>query len=142
MINILNEKVWELEKNGCEIVLTGCQSGTVTYDFRNMTYLTTEQYSYLLGVNPDGVILCVNTFDEMKYILRTKSFIESSVNAKVIAVVISESRYNKEKGIFSGVKNLNLITKEEVEKTLNIPTFSLSDLNIGELTDKIIDYYS
>ncbi len=142
MINILNEKVWELEKDGCEIVLTGCQSGTVTYDFRNMTYLTTEQYSYLLGVNPDGVILCVNTFDEMKYILRTKSFIESSVNAKVIAVVISESRYNKEKGIFTGVKNLNLISKEDVEKSLNIPTFSLSDLNIGELADVIIDYYS
>lgn len=47
-----------------------------------------RQFSYLLGTQPDVVVLCINPFDDLDYIMRTKLFIEASVDCKVIAFVM------------------------------------------------------
>ena len=71
-----------------DIVITGSQSGVLLYDIGNMIQYNLPQFSFLLGTQPDAVILCINPFDEMDYIMRTKLFIESSVDCKVVAFVM------------------------------------------------------
>lgn len=72
-----------------DIVITSSQSGVLLYDIGNMIQYNLPQFSFLLGTQPDAVILCINPFDEMDYIMRTKLFIESSVDCKVVAFEVS-----------------------------------------------------
>lgn len=143
IVRLLNDMVWDLESQNVDLILTGGQSGTIAYDLRNEQLLPIEQYHYLLGVNPDGVILCVNEVDELEYIRRTIQFIESASSAKVIAIVLSET-HNMHS--YSVLGNEMLVeekqTKEGLEKVFARPVFSLFSLDIKGLVDKIIEYYS
>ena len=81
-----------IENDLCEqckdIIIVGSQSGTVPYDFGNISQYTIPQYELLMGANPDCVILCINPFDEIDYIKRTVNYIESIIDCKVIALVV------------------------------------------------------
>ena len=47
-----------------------------------------SRHLFLLGAQPDAIVLCVNPFDELDYIERTVKYIESVVISKVFAVVV------------------------------------------------------
>ena len=141
MIRILNEKIRLLEKNNPDIIISGCQSATTACDFRTERTLPLEQYAYLLGMNPDGAVLCVNSFDAIEYIKRTIEFIESYGNARVIAIVISEAQNNNNKTLQQFAKEYDL-HKKQLEEETNKPIFRLFDLDIVGLVDKIVEYYS
>lgn len=133
MILTLNEAIYELEKENCELIIVGSQSGTVANQLRNINMLPLKQYSFLLGTQPDSIILCINSHDSIEYIKRTISFIEAAINAKVICLVIS----------FMNSKRLGLEAHSLdyfVEK-IHLPVFNLHSLNIDDLVDKIIEYY-
>jgi hypothetical protein len=90
-ITALNEAVHECEDNDSNIILTGSQSGTVTYANNHMQLLCNNQYDFLTGTWPDYVILCVNIFDSFDYVKRTIKFIESAVNCTVGSCAIIPS---------------------------------------------------
>ena len=81
IINILCEK-------DNDIILLGSQSGTVPFDTGNIIQYNIPQYDFLIGTQPDIVILCINPFDDIKHIARTVEFIESSVDCKVLSLVV------------------------------------------------------
>ena len=143
VVRLLNDMIWELERQNVDLILTGGQSGTIAYDLRNEQLLPIDQYYYILGVNPDGVILCVNEVDELDYIRKTINFIESASSAKVIAIVLSET-HNMH--TYSVLGNEVIVeerqTKEGLEKTFERPVFSLFSLDIKALVNKILEYYS
>jgi uncharacterized NAD-dependent epimerase/dehydratase family protein len=87
-IRYLNSIMNNFCEKQCDIIITGSQSGTIPYDTGNMAQYTLYQYDFLMGTQPDAVILCVNPFDEPDYITRTIKFIESSVDCTVIALVV------------------------------------------------------
>ena len=66
-----------------DVILVGSQSGTISYDMPNISYCCLSEYEFLLGTQPDIVLLCINPFDDINYIIRTINFIESSVDCKV-----------------------------------------------------------
>lgn len=84
-----NEIVHMCDKKNPDIIITGCQSGTIPHNLYSKEYYAFTQYEFLVGTNPDAVILMVNHFDEIDYINRTIQFIESSIDTTVIACVIS-----------------------------------------------------
>ncbi len=89
VIRLLNGVINKMCENGKDIIIVGSQSGTVTYDVGNIAQYNISQYEFLLGTQPDAVVLCVNPYDEEDYIQRTIYFIESSTNGgKVIALVV------------------------------------------------------
>ena len=143
IVRLLNDMVWELESKDVDLILTGCQSGTIAYDLRNERLLPVEQYHYLLGTNPDGVILCVNEIDEIEYVRRTINFIESAVTAKVIAIVLSET-HNMHSYSVLGNEMLveERLSVECLEKEFGRPVFSLFSLNVELLGKVILEYYS
>ncbi|MCM1568223.1 MAG: DUF1611 domain-containing protein [Roseburia sp.] len=142
MIRMLNEMVWNIEKEDIDIILTGCQSGTITYDFRNENLLAICQYNYLLGINPDAVVLCVNEIDELDYVKRTIAFIEAIGSAKVVAIIMSETHNLFSYSVFGRkVLSKEILTDEILSDSFQLPVFSLSSLDIVSLTDVIIKYY-
>ena len=65
LIESINSSLFHIDKKGKDLILTGSQSGTVPmlYNHIEQTHLT--QLEFLLGTNPDIVILCVNLFDNI-----------------------------------------------------------------------------
>ena len=128
MVQILNEMIFEMEKKGKELVIAGAQSGTVPYCINNLSMIPFKTYAFLLGIQPDSVILCINAFDPIDYVKKTIAFIESLINTKVIAIVVSDVRKVK-------IKN------EKINEVIDIPILNL-DKDCGEKLYKIIyEYY-
>lgn len=71
-----------------DIIIVGSQSQTIPYTFGNLGFYTFSQHNLLLASEPDVVVLCINVTDDIDYVLRTITYIESYFLSKVIALVI------------------------------------------------------
>lgn len=98
MVSYLNSEINNISQKGVDIIISGCQSGSVTYDFGNAKYYTFSQSEFLLGTLPDAIVLCVNSYDEIDYVRRTIQYLESCVDSKVIALVVYPMGYNDQLG--------------------------------------------
>ena len=102
-----------------------------------------DQYSFLLGLNPDGIILVVNNYDEEEYLRRTRAFVESVCEGKIFAVVLSNVTKIFAQSIWDNpLNNREPLTVQDVEKIFEKPVFSLTDLDIKKLVDEIEKYYA
>ena len=131
-----------------DIILVGSQSGTVVYDTGNIVQYNIPQYNFLIGTQPDAVILCVNPYDEVEYIHRTIRFIESCVNnCKVIAIVVFPMDINDNwAGIYGAKKPLSeqkyLQIKANLDNHFNLPIFRLGvEKDMENLTQCILNYF-
>lgn len=105
------------------------------------------QYNFLLGTQPDAVILCVNPFDDLFYIERTKNFIESSIECKVIALVVFPMNLKDNwAGIYGGKIKIDdgfyIRFKDELSALFNIPIYRLDYDDIECLIENIISFFS
>ena len=148
LICYLNGLINELEDKNKDLIIAGTQAGTVLYEDGNISRYNVDLYSFLLGVNPDAVILCVNPFDTIDYIKRTIGFIESSVNTKVVALVVFPMNYKDGYFNLHNVKiPLSNSDFEDLQRKLtahiNLPTLKLGDkFDMESLFDLIINYFS
>ena len=98
MVSYLNSEINNISQKGVDVIISGCQSGSVTYDFGNAKYYTFSQSEFLLGTLPDAIILCVNSYDEIDYVRRTIQYLESCADSKVIALAVYPMGYNDQLG--------------------------------------------
>lgn len=134
MILTLNEAVFELEKENCDLIVAGSQSGTVAYQLKNLDMIPLKQYYFLLGVQPDSIILCINGYDSIEYVRRTILFFEATVKAKVICLCVS---YINNKGY-----RMEMHPLEYFDKNLNVPVFDLMNLHIDDMVHVIQEFYA
>ena len=67
-----------------DLILIGGQSGVVPYNYATVTnYHSLSSIMVMVASKPDGFILCINPTDELSYIRRTISAIESFGYGKV-----------------------------------------------------------
>ena len=137
MVRVINDMVYRIERTNAELIITGGQSGTVAYDMRNESLIPFEQYCYLTGVNPDGVILCVNEIDDLHYVKRTINYIEAVSSASVFAIVISPVRKSQN----DSVNKQNMIELLQKEYGESKKYYRLDALDVKALADNIIQYY-
>lgn len=143
LVKYCNSLVWELEKKEPDIIVTGSQSGMISNSLYHERYLHLNQYSFLLGTNPDGVILCVNAIDDIEFVKRTINFIESAIVTKVFAIVICDGEVMYSSNIFmKNIESRSKLTKEKCEEVFGISVFEIPKLNVINLVDTIIEYYS
>lgn len=147
IIRYLNYIVNDLCRSEKDIILVGSQSGTVPFDTGNIVQYTIPQQCFLLGTQPDAVILCVNPYDDLAYIKRTISFLESCVECKVIALVVFPMNV---RGDWAGTFGLKkAMTNEEIENIkdryesfFDIPTYNLGNAkDLCKVMTAIINYF-
>lgn len=147
-ISILNKMVWEAQLKGKDILITGCQSGTLHYDNSNVENFALNQYAFALGTLPDFYILCVNPHDDLDYIARTIGFINSIDSGKVCAIAVFPVQAVE---TISGIKykmselddDALLIIKKNMNEIFNMPVYSIgSQLDMDMLCELIISYFA
>jgi uncharacterized NAD-dependent epimerase/dehydratase family protein len=130
-----------------DIIIAGSQSGTVPYDTGNMAQYMLHQYEFLLGTQPDAVVLCINPFDEAEYISRTIKFVESAVDCTVIALVVFPMDIKADwTGIYGQKTPLTdekyTTLKGELHKLFGIPVYKLGFTDdLEQLVNQIIEFF-
>ena len=149
VISYLNSAMHDISFKEKDIIIVGSQSGTIPYDYGNISQFPVFQYSFLLGTLPDCIVLCVNLFDSFEYIHRTILFLEASANSKVIALAVipfvirenGNNTFDISKELMSS-KDFRTI-QESFNSEFNIPLYNItSDDDAIELTQQIIDFFS
>ena len=147
-ITYLNECINTLCQNECDIVITGSQASVLPIDVGNKSMFPIRQYSFLMGTQPDCIVLCVNPFDDLEYIRRTIAFLESSVDGKVIAICVYPMQYKKDwTGMYSQKEPLQMSEFEWLKaiyyKEFSIPVYQLgAEDDTGLLFDNIVSFFS
>lgn len=143
-----NDLIHEIDLKNPDLILVGSQSGTTPLGFNNVAQITLNQCAFLIGSNPDAIILNVNFDDSIEYIARTIKAIEGLGRGKVISIVIYPCAYQNGWGIIRDVKKkINqkdiLETKRKnIESNLRIRTFILGDeAQENMLLDNCIDFF-
>jgi hypothetical protein len=146
-IKVLNHIMGEIEDKSPDIILVGSQSGTIPYSNANITFFTTPQLEFLLGTQPDLVILCVNGDDDTDYVRRTIMTLEGIIPCKVIGIAIFP--FEKEISLLQGykLKPMDAEKRRDVaakyEQALDKKAFFLDrDADINALWEMIADYFS
>ena len=145
-VSYLNHVMHQVSSEA-DIIIVGAQSGVVIRDEGNLDNYNFGQVDFLYATLPDAVIVCVNSEDDNEIIARTINFIEASVGCKVIAIVIFPLHYRIQN---SGFKHLIPLTdnefnsyKKELFDNFGKCIYRLdSDLDMAELIDLIINFYS
>ena len=146
-VRYLNNCIWDLSQKDIEIILVGGQAGTAPSGFENtMTYYL-PQYVFLLGTLPDATVLVVNPNDSDETIKRSIDFIESSIDAGVVALVVfpmsgGNGWYAFEKKFRITAEDYRQI-KGHLEKTFQLPVFLLGEeQEFDDLTEYIIGCFA
>lgn len=142
-IMLLNEMVWNMDKKGCDIGITGCQSGTLSYDYSNIRTILLEQQNFLLGTRPDFYILCINPHDDIAYVQRTIQYINVLDEGKVFAcalypvkTVFTETGVQMKK--ISLEENEIKECKQFFEEHCGVPVYSMGNEQDLEKLSKLI----
>lgn len=85
---LLNELVWQMDKAGHDIGITGCQSAAIHYDSSNVKYLSLGQQNFIFGTKPDFYVVCVNPQDPQAYVQRTIQYLNAADTGKVYALAL------------------------------------------------------
>ena len=148
VICYLNYIMNELCMKDIDIILVGSQSGTLPYDIGNIVQFNIPQFNFLMGTQPHVVVLCINPFDDLEYIDRTVKFIESSVDCKVIAIVVFPMDLKDDwSGAYGSKQKMSdekyITLKHKLNDHLNIDVYNLGDeKEIDKLVEKLVDFFS
>ena len=147
VIHFLNNEMNKLCLKDVDLIIVGSQSGTVSYDMSNLERLNLKQYEFLLGTQPDCVILCINPYDKVDLLERSVRFIESSIGCHVIALVMFPMDFkNNFSGIYGGKRSISHDEfnekKELINRDIDLPIYLLNkDEDIVELANKVISFF-
>lgn len=147
-VGYLNQIMQNLCEKDVDIIITGSQSGVIPFDTGNLSQFNFAQYNFLLATQPDAVVLCINPFDNLDYIERTKLFVETSVNCKVIAFMVFPMNIRDDlAGMYA--KKVPITDKEylELKNSLfthfSIPIYKLGDEDsMSKITEDVIEFFS
>ena len=104
--------------------------------------------NFLLGTQPDAVILCVNDFDEYEYVKRTINYIENMVSCRVVAIVLFPvTLLDGWRGIYGGRREMSeqemTISMKRLSKAMDRKVYALNNCNdMKQLKNDIVDYFS
>lgn len=133
MILVLNEAIYTLENTNCDIIIVGSQSGTVSHQLRSLDMIPLKQYYFLLGTQPDSIILVVNACDTIEYIMRTINFIKSAVNAEILCIVVSN--------INNGEKGITINSIDYLRDFFKLPVMEFENLDVNNLLRMVMEFY-
>ncbi len=146
-LETVNSLIHIIDEKNPDIIIVGCQANTVPRIMYNTNHASLPQLEFLLGSNPDVVILCVNLFDEIEYINRSILAIENMVECKVAGLAISPFYYPSEWHIFNNKKEF--ASKQQIDEfkrnihtQLNLNSYVIGTEEIADIFNLCIDFLS
>ena len=127
-----NMLMHKIDEKNPDIIIVGSQSNILPRAFYNTGQIPLSQVGYILGANPDAIILCVNLDDDIKMISRFIYGIQGLCNCRVIALGVYPFTYSNGWGIIRNKKSK--ASNESVEKVVqNLEsTFKIPVIIVGE----------
>lgn len=149
IIEDVNCLLHKIDEDKPDLILIGSQSGTTPMAYNNIAQIPMQQCAFLVGGNPDAMILNVNFDDKLDYIKRTVNLLEGLGRGKVIGIVVFPFAYENGWGVIrdkkSQVKDLNKLEKcrSDVEKYTKIRTYILGQENDEDmLANNCLSFFS
>lgn len=144
-INLINNQLHNIDILDKDLIISGAQSRTIIQDANHLGHMAIKQIEFLLALQPDAVILCVNYNDPISYIKKTINVIESISNAKVVCLVLFPLGYKtgwkKQNEILEYIPDEILKNvKQNLENEISIKTYILGR-DIEKIYSTIIDYF-
>lgn len=144
-IAVINKMLSAMEDDGKDIIIVGSQSQTMPQNMGNLQLYCLEQHEFLLATDADGIILCVNLFDDEEYVKKTINYIEALVG-DVIGIVL----FPMEREAVEGILTNKLIkascekvkeSKSLLENKFRKPVY-VAGMNIDKLGKMCEDYFT
>lgn len=146
-ITIINQMLHEIENSNSDLIIVGSQSGTIPFDLWNLSRIQIPQVTFLYATNPDVILLCVNPHDKIDYIKRTISFLEASINTKVLGIFVFPVIYKEI--IIGNFKRIDIAETEMLsdicksfEEELGRNVLVFNEKSYESITTEIINYLS
>lgn len=147
-IHYVNEIMNRLDRRSPDMILVGSQSGTVPAGYCHLGQMTIKQLEFLIAINPDTVILCVNPSDEFYYIRRTIETIRHLADTNILAIAIYPFYF--ENGWRYATNQSKKLTGEQIDqlKERYRQAFGIDSYEIGNkqemsiLAESILAYFS
>lgn len=144
----VNQMMGLIEQKNPDLIIVGSQAHSVPFQAGGLVEYPIPQHEFLLGVQSDAYILCVDDQSPIDYIERTVKYLESLAGGKVIAIVISPLsityRWSTINNDMSLIKRHKIIAikKSLSEHFENIPVLTINKRFYKILSDIVIDYFS
>ncbi len=140
----VNQMVHNVVEKDVDILLAGSQTALLGYNNNNVLQIPLSHRLYFEALRPDGIVLCVNMYDEKEYVEQTIKLAEGLSGGKVIALAClpmpQGSRWYVEKNAQPVSEEMREKMKEEYEE------YSLfwldSEEEIDRLTEHCINFFA
>lgn len=146
-VKTLNRFMHEIDLKKYDLILAASQSQTVPHNMGNLHFYPIAQHEFLLGTEPNVIVLCINPFDEISYISRTITYLESYIDTKVIALSLYPCHRDFEWSI-GGTLPKKLSEEKLMERKkyychkTGVPCFVLGNpIELDELIDLVTNFF-
>lgn len=96
IIESLNDKMHNIDVKSKDLILVGAKSGFYPQVTFNIGHINVDQFSFLFGTLPDGVILAIRDTDSIEYLEKSIQAIEKLGDTKVILLALYAFHTEKE----------------------------------------------
>ena len=118
LIELINRKMFQLDKQDYDIILVGAQSGFYPYMRYNVGNINMTAQTFAYATFPDGIILAVNYMDPITHIENTVHAIEGVTGKKVFLFALYAFKMETDYIINSTKTRLNDMEIQEKSKEL------------------------
>ena len=144
-IDLINTQLHEIELLGKEIIITGAQSRAVPQSAMHLGTMALRQLEYILAIQPDVVLLCINYDDDIEYVCRAINTIENLVNTKMLGLVLFTEKYKnawtKQKERMERISNSDLAeAKKMFQEKTKIKVY-IAGQEEKEICEALIEYF-
>ena len=115
-----------------DIIIAAGQSNSIPYAFCTKNSLPVKQHPFLLGLQPDIILLCVNAHDSTEYVHNTIKYLEGAGQCSVCGMVLFPQTYysdwrsrNNSKRKMSKEELIEVADRFKLE--FNRPVYHLND---------------
>jgi len=130
--NMYNELTHICDSDNPDIILVGNQASTLHNNITNVHIHPYKQYSFMVGTQPDAVVLVINAFDDINYINRTIAYIESIIDSPVLCCALSPVR-------IKGIPAESFLSIDELRKRVEKPIYSFEQFS--EIYESVLSYF-
>lgn len=104
-----------------------------------------RQLEYILAIQPDVVLLCINYDDDIEYVCRAINTIENLVNTKMLGLVLFTEKYKnawtKQKERMERISNSDLAeAKKMFQEKTKIKVY-IAGQEEKEICEALIEYF-